>query len=275
MKILVTVVGLGVLMVSIACESQATRQAKEAATRQVKDAATTAAVKAKLASDVRLTTLTNLDVTTDNGNVSLNGKVESEEVKRLSEESARSVSGVARVINNLQVAPKADTAEARFIDSAGNAVGKALVTELPGGGVRFHVTLNKLPPGFHGIHVHEKGDCTKPDFKSAAKHFNPDGKQHGAENPKGFHAGDLGNIEVGSDGTADVELIAPQLTLKATDRSLIRPSGTAIIIHAGRDDQKSDPSGNSGNPIACGVIEKAESTYSAIRTTRASPSAQN
>ena len=81
--------------------------------------------------------------------------------------------------------------------------------------MRFHFSLNRLPAGTHGIHVHEKGDCTKPDFKSAGKHFNPEAKQHGAENPKGFHAGDLGNIEVGSDGTADVEVTAPQLTLKA------------------------------------------------------------
>jgi len=261
MRTLITVLGLGFLMFSVGCESQS-------ASRQVKDATITAAVKTKLARDVRLATLTNLDVTTENGNVSLNGTVESEEVKRLSEETARGVSGVARVINNLQVAPKADTAKAHFIDSAGHAVGTALITEQSGGGVRFHLTLDKLPSGFHGIHVHEKGDCTKPDFKSAGKHFNPEGKQHGAENPKGFHAGDLGNIEVGSDGTVDVELTAPQLTLKATDHSLIRPGGTAIIIHAGRDDQKSDPSGNSGNPIACGVIEKAAFTYSAIHTTR-------
>lgn len=262
MKTLITVLGLGFLMFSIGCQSQS-------ASRQVKDATITAAVKTNLAGDVRLATLTNLDVTTENGNVSLNGTVESEEVKHLSEESARKVNGVARVINNLQVVPKTtDTAEAHFIDFAGNAVGTALVTEESVGGVRFHLTLNKLPSGFHGVHVHEKGDCTKPDFKSAGKHFNPDGKQHGAENPNGFHAGDLGNIEVGSEGTADVEVIAPQLTLKATDHSLIRSGGTAIIIHAGRDDQKSDPSGNSGNPIACGVIEKAAFTHSAIHTTR-------
>jgi Cu-Zn family superoxide dismutase len=260
MKTLITTLGLGIVIFSVACQSQS-------ANRQVNDAQLSAAVKSKLTSDPRLASLTNVDVKAENGNVSLRGEVQSEEVKRLSEETARGVSGVAQVTNNLEVAPKADSAEAHFIDSAGNPVGTALLTE-ESSGVKFHFKLNKLPAGFHGVHVHEKGDCTKPDFKSAGKHLNPDTKQHGAENPKGFHAGDLGNIEVGSDGTADVEVTAPQLTLKASDRSLIRPGGTAIIIHAGRDDQKSDPSGNSGDPIACGVVDKAAFSHTAIHTSR-------
>jgi len=261
MKTVMTIMGLGCLLLWVGCQNQS-------ASRPVRDATTTATVKAKLAADVRLDTLTNLDVTTENGNVSLNGTVESDELKRLSEETARGVSGVARVINNLQIAPKADTAKVEFIDSTGKQVGTASLTEESGGGVRFRLNLNKLPPGLHGLHVHETGVCTKPDFKSAGKHFNPEGKQHGAENPMGFHAGDLGNIEVGSDGTADVEVTAPQLTLKPGENSLIRPGGTAVIIHAGRDDQKSEPSGNSGKPIACGIIEKAPFTHSAIHTTR-------
>jgi Cu-Zn family superoxide dismutase len=259
MRTLMTTLTLGFLMVLIACQSQSTNQTN--------DAALSAAVKTKLTSDARLASLTDADVKVQNGKVSLNGEVESEEVKRLSEETARGVSGVSQVVNNLQVKPKANTAEAHFVDSAGNPVGTALLTE-ESGGVRFHFSLNGLPAGTHGIHVHEKGDCTKPDFKSAGKHFNPEAMLHGAENPKGFHAGDLGNLEVGSDGTADVEVTAPQLTLKPSEHSLIRPGGTAIVIHAGRDDQKSDPSGNSGNPIACGVVDKAAFTHSAIHTSR-------
>ena len=257
---LITALGLGFLMFSVACQSQS-------ASQRTNDAELSAAVKTKLTSDTRLASLTDVDVKARNGKVSLTGEVESEEVKRLSEETARGVSGVAQVVNNLEVKPKANTAEAHFIDFAGNPVGTALLTE-ESGGVRFHFSLNNLPAGTHGIHVHEKGDCTKPDFKSAGKHFNPEAKQHGADNPKGFHAGDLGNIEVGSNGTADAEVTAPHLTLKASDQSLIRPGGTAIIIHAGRDDQKTDPSGNSGNPIACGVIDKAAFTHTAIHTTR-------
>ena len=260
MKILTTTLGLSVLMFSIACQSQSANQT-------VYDVQLSAAVKTKLTSDARFASQTDVEVKAENGKVSLNGEVESEEVKRLSEETARGLSGVALVVNNLKVKPKAETAAAHLIDFAGNPVGTALLTE-ESGGVRFHFKLNKLPAGFHGIHVHEKGDCTKPDFKSAGKHFNPAAKQHGAENPKGFHAGDLGNIEVRSDGTASVEVTAPQLTLKASDHSLIRPGGTAIIIHAGRDDQKTDPSGNSGTPIACGVVEKAALTHTAIHTSR-------
>ncbi|HET6961420.1 MAG TPA: superoxide dismutase family protein [Terriglobia bacterium] len=260
MKTLVTIVGMGFLMFLVACQSQS-------ANRQVNDATLSAAVKTKLTSETRLASLTEVDVKAKNGKVSLDGEVESEDVKRLAEETARGVSGVVQVANNLEVKPKANTAEAHFIDFAGNPVGTALLTE-ESGGVRFHFSLTKLPAGTHGIHVHETGACTKPDFKSAGKHFNPEAKQHGAENPKGFHAGDLGNIEVGSNGTADVEVTAPHLTLGATDHSLIRPGGTAIIIHAGPDDQKTDPSGNSGNPIACGVIEKAAFTHSAIHGTR-------
>jgi superoxide dismutase, Cu-Zn family len=260
MKTVTAILGLGVLMLSAACQSQSANQ-------HTSDAQLSAAVKTKLTSETRLASLTEVDVKAKNGKVSLDGEVESEEVKRLAEETARGVSGVAQVANNLGVKPKANTAEAHFIDFAGNPVGTALLTE-ESGGVRFHFSLTKLPAGTHGIHVHEKGDCTKPDFKSAGKHFNPEAKQHGAENPKGFHAGDLGNIEVGSNGTADVEVTAPHLTLGASDHSLIRPGGTAIIIHAGRDDQKTDPSGNSGNPIACGVIDKAALTHTAIHPTR-------
>jgi Cu-Zn family superoxide dismutase len=225
-------------------------------------------VKSQLQGDARLASLTSLDVTTSDGIVELNGTVESEQARQVAEQVARGVTGVVRVDNNLKIAARADTAQAHFIDFMGNAVGTALLSEQSSGGVQFHFTLNKLPAGPHGIHVHEKGDCTKPDFKSAGKHFNPGSKEHGAENPKGFHAGDLGNIEVAPDGTANLEVFAPQLTLRAAEHSLIRPGGTAIIIHAGRDDQKSDPSGNSGDPIACGVIEKAAFTHSAIHTTR-------
>jgi superoxide dismutase, Cu-Zn family len=163
---------------------------------------------------------------------------------------------------------KANTAEAHFVDAAGKSVGSALITEQPNGHIQFHFALNNLPPGSHGMHVHEKGECVKPDFRSAGKHFNPDGKEHGAENPKGSHAGDLGNIKVGTDGTANVEVTAAKLSLETTDHALIRPGGTAIVIHSSQDDQKSDPSGNSGVPIACGVIEKAPFTHPAIHTSR-------
>jgi Cu-Zn family superoxide dismutase len=247
MKILFAGLSISFLILAAGCQNQSTN-------RQMKDTAITAAVKAKLAADVRLATLTNVEVTTESGNVSLRGKVEGEEQKRQCEEIARGIEGVARVLNYLEVVPKTTTAEAALISSTGKPVGTATLTE-ESGGVRVHLDLNGLPAGTHGIHIHEKGGCKEPDFKSAGKHFNPSGKQHGAVNPQGPHAGDLGNIEVGQNGTLKTEVRAPEVTLGAGTNSLVRPGGTAIIIHARRDDQKSDPSGDSGDPIACGVIQ--------------------
>ena len=122
MRTLMTTLGLGFLMFSVACQSQSANQ-------RVNDAELSAAVKTKLTSDTRLASLTDVDVKARNGKVSLTGEVESEEVKRLSEETARGVSGVAQVVNNLEVKPKGNTAEAHFIDFAGNPVGTALLTE--------------------------------------------------------------------------------------------------------------------------------------------------
>jgi superoxide dismutase, Cu-Zn family len=260
MKILFAGLSVGFLVLAVGCQNQP-------ANRQMKDAAITAAVKAKLAADVRLATLTNVAVTTESGNVSLRGEVETEEQKRQCEEIARSTDGVARVLNDLKVISKAPSVEANFIDSTGKLVGKATLSEESGGGVRIQLNLNGLRAGVHGIHIHEIGECKEPDFKSAGKHFNPSGKHHGADNPQGSHAGDLGNIEVSQNGSVETKLQAPEVTLGVGPNSLLRPGGTAIIIHARRDDQKSDPSGDSGEPIACGVIQTAPE-YPAVTQTR-------
>jgi superoxide dismutase, Cu-Zn family len=250
MKRLFAGLSVGFLVLAVGCQSQS-------ANRQMKDAAITAAVKAKLAADVRLATLTNVAVTTESGNVSLRGEVETEEQRRQCEEIARGTDGVARVLNDLKVISKAPSVEANFIDSAGKLVGKATLSEESGGGVRIQLNLNGLRAGVHGIHIHEIGECKEPDFKSAGKHFNPSGKHHGADNPQGSHAGDLGNIEVSQNGSVETQLQAPEVTLGPGAYSLLRPGGTSIIIHARRDDQKSDPSGDSGEPVACGVIQTA------------------
>lgn len=124
------------------------------------------------------------------------------------------------------------------------------------GGVRITGNVLNLPAGTHGIHLHAVGRCEGPDFASAGGHFNPASAHHGLENPAGPHAGDLPNVVVGANGTVDVDVTDPRVTLDASSNGVFDADGTAIVIHAGADDQKSDPSGNSGARIACGIIQK-------------------
>jgi Cu-Zn family superoxide dismutase len=150
-----------------------------------------------------------------------------------------------------QTASQAARAELR--NAQREVVGRATLTP-DGQGLRIAVEVEKLPPGSHGFHVHAVGRCDPPDFASAGAHFNPDGKKHGLKNPEGPHAGDLPNLVVGADGTARVTAMAPRVTLGTGPNSVFHPGGTALVIHAGPDDDVTDPAGNSGARIACGVI---------------------
>jgi Cu-Zn family superoxide dismutase len=152
-------------------------------------------------------------------------------------------------------AQMAQSAHADIVNATGQKIGTATFATAAGG-VRIDVDVTQLPPGTHGVHIHAVGKCEGPDFKTAGGHFNPAGKKHGKDNPEGAHNGDLLNLEVAADGRASASLLDANVSLGDGPTSLFQPGGTAIVIHASADDYKTDPAGNSGPRVACGVIQK-------------------
>jgi len=140
-------------------------------------------------------------------------------------------------------------------DADGKDVGTAKISG-KGPGVKIALDVKGLAPGEHAVHIHQAAKCEGPKFTTAGGHFNPDMKHHGLENPEGPHAGDMKNFTVKADGTAKVTVEDSRVNLGDGDHSVFTGGGTALVIHAKADDLKTDPAGNAGDRIACGVITK-------------------
>lgn len=143
-------------------------------------------------------------------------------------------------------------------DASGRTVGTALLTPATEG-VQVVLSASGLPAGVHGVHIHQTGQCDAPDFTTAGGHFNPTSRQHGTQNPAGPHAGDLPNLTVDANGRGTLHAVAMGVTLEGDGaNSLRKDGGTSLMVHATADDYRTDPSGNSGARIACGVIPDAD-----------------
>ena len=146
-------------------------------------------------------------------------------------------------------------ATAELQNAKGVRVGEATLVGKRNG-VLIQIEIDNLEPGTYGLHIHEKGSCRGPAFKSAGEHFNPTGAKHGFKDLEGPHAGDLWNIEVPEHGRLSVKQYNARVTLKeGTDNSVLREGGTSFIVHANGDDYATEPAGNAGAGIACGVIK--------------------
>ena len=166
-----------------------------------------------------------------------------------------SISGCAAL---LPAPPPPTTATAELKDAKGTVVGTATLIQISDG-VRLVLEVRGLPPGDKAVHLHEVGTC-EPPFTSAGGHFNPEGKAHGLLNPAGPHAGDLPNMKVGTDGTGRLETMNYRVRLDPDPTSLFDADGSALIVHAAADDFKTDPAGESGARIACGVVTPTKSS---------------
>jgi Cu-Zn family superoxide dismutase len=146
-------------------------------------------------------------------------------------------------------------ARATLKDAQGRALGDITLREASGG-VLLRADLQNVPPGTHALHIHTVGKCDPPDFASAGGHFNPSMMKHGLMATGGPHAGDMPNVVVGADGKLSVEVLDTNVTLGAGAKSLFDADGSAVVLHAMGDDYLTDPTGNAGGRIACGIVSR-------------------
>ena len=160
---------------------------------------------------------------------------------------------LAACANNMETGtPMAngESATAMLMTAQGAAVGRASATDVAGG-VRFAVDAMAMPPGTHGAHIHTTGRCDPPAFETAGGHWNPTAMAHGTLDPQGPHKGDIPNLVIDSAGRGTVGAVIPGVTVA----QLLDADGAAFVVHADADDYRTDPSGNSGARIACGVFQ--------------------
>ncbi|WP_164157972.1 superoxide dismutase family protein [Sandarakinorhabdus rubra] len=161
----------------------------------------------------------------------------------------------AESLGRVSGAPPSLMLSTRLLAASGNSLGEVELLQMAGG-VQVIARVTGLPAGDYALHLHAVGRCVAPDFTSAGPHFNPEGKQHGRDNPMGAHAGDLPNITVDAKGAGSLDVMLPGLRLADGAAPLLDADGAAVVLHGKADDYRSDPAGNAGARIACGEIRR-------------------